>query len=333
VVFSLPDPRRALRNVSLVHELTRPRHVPLARHGAQFELTFSRPPVDRLEYLLEIESRDGDNRLTPDPGNPLHAEGPFGPKSVVEFPGYAPPEWLADEDSATGELRDVELPGRFGTTALVWSAAETDPAEPLPLVLVHDGPEYAEYCSLLRLLDHLVAFGEVPPFRAALLPPPGDRNETYSASARYARTLVGEWLPALRPYTGRPLGLGASLGALALLHAHWTYPGMLGGLFLQSGSFFRRRLDPQESGAPRFARITRFVSRVFGGRGEIERIPVTLTCGTGEENLGNNRGVAGALQRQGWQAALVEHPDAHNWVSWRDSLHPHLAELLLRAAG
>ena len=83
----------------------------------------------------------------------------------------------------------------------------------------------------------------------------------------------------------------------------------------------------------RFARITRFVSRVFGGRREIERIPVTLTCGTGEENLGNNRAVAGALQRQGWHAALVEHPDAHNWVSWRDSLHPHLAELLLRAAG
>ena len=74
------------------------------------------------------------------------------------------------------------------------------------------------------------------------------------------------------------------------------------------------------------------MSRVFGGRGEIERIPVTLTCGTGEENLGNNRAVAEALRRQGWQAALVEHPDAHNWVSWRDSLHPHLAELLLRAA-
>jgi enterochelin esterase family protein len=59
---------------------------------------------------------------------------------------------------------------------------------------------------------------------------------------------------------------------------------------------------------------------------------VTLTCGTGEENLGNNRAVADALRRQGWQATLVEHPDAHNWVSWRDSLHPHLAELLLRAA-
>jgi enterochelin esterase-like enzyme len=226
----------------------------------------------------------------------------------------------------------VRLPGRPGVTALLWSAADVDPGEPLPLLLVHDGPEYAEYSSLVRLLDHLVAFGELPPFRAALLPPPAARDESYSASARYARALVTDWLPALGPYDGRPAGLGASLGALAWLHAHWTYPGALAGLFLQSGSFFRRRLDPQESGGPRFARITRFVSRVFGGRGAVERIPVTFTCGTAEENLGNNRAVAAALRRQGWRAPLVEHPDAHNWISWRDSLHPHLAELMLRAA-
>ena len=331
-MFSLPDPRRALRRVALLHELVRPRNVEFERRDGRFELDLRRPPVDRLEYLLAVEGREGDTQVTPDPANPLQADGPFGPKSVVEFPEYAPPGWLADDESAPGELREVSLPGPLGVDAFLWSAAETDPGEPVPLLLVHDGPEYAEYCSLLRLLDHLVAFGEVPPFRAALLPPPGDRNETYSASARYARTLVGEWLPALRPYTGRPLGLGASLGALAWLHAHWTYPGALSGLLLQSGSFFRRRLDSQESGAPRFARITRFVSRVFGGRGTVERIPVTLSCGTAEENLGNNRAVADALRRQGWQTALVEHPDAHNWVSWRDSLHPHLAELLLRAA-
>jgi enterochelin esterase-like enzyme len=319
--------------VSLLHELVRPRRIPYERRGGRFELELPRPPAERLEYLLELEDRRGERRLVPDPDNPLHAEGPFGPRSVVEFPGYERPAWLDDDESAPGELRELELPGRLGVPAFLWSAADTDPDRPLPLLLVHDGPEYTEYSSLLRLFDHLAVFGEVPPFRAALLPPPADRNETYSASARYARALVAEWLPALGPYEGRPVGVGASLGALAWLHAHWTYPGVLGGLFLQSGSFFRRRLDPQESRAPRFARITRFVSRIFGGRGEVERVPVTLTCGTAEENLGNNRAVAAALQRQGWQATLVEHPDAHNWVSWRDSLHPWLAELFLRAAG
>jgi enterochelin esterase-like enzyme len=257
---------------------------------------------------------------------------------VVEFPGYEAPEWVSDDESEPGKVRELELASRLLRTsvkALLWSAPDTDPAQPLPLLLAHDGPEYAKYSGLLRLLDHLVAFGELPPLRAALLPPPLDRNETYSASTRYTRALVEEWLPALReaaPFEGRPAAMGASLGALALLHVHWLRPGVLGGLFLQSGSYFRRRLDAQEAWLDRFGRIARFVSHVAGGHAAPQRIPITFTCGTAEENLGNNRLVAGALQAQGWQAQLFEHPDAHNWVSWRDSLHPHLAALLLRSA-
>jgi enterochelin esterase family protein len=220
--------------------------------------------------------------------------------------------------------------------AIVWTAADSIPGERLPLLLVHDGPDYADYSGLLRLLDHLVAFGELPPLRAALLPPPLDRMETYSASARYARVLADEWVPQLAeaaPFHARPFGLGASLGALSLLHAQWTHPGLFGGLVLQSGSFFRRRFDAHESGFGRFTRIARFVSTVVGGHVEADRIPLTFTCGTGEENLDNNRAVARALQRQGWDTRLVEHRDAHNWTSWRDSLHPALAALILRSGG
>ena len=61
--------------------------------------------------------------------------------------------------------------------------------------------------------------------------------------------------------------MGASLGALGALHAHWLHPGAFSGLFLQSGSFFRRRSDGHEAGFPRFTRLTRFVVRVPGGRG------------------------------------------------------------------
>jgi hypothetical protein len=38
------------------------------------------------------------------------------------------------------------------------------------------------------------------------------------------------------------------------------------------------------------------------------------------------------LAAQGWDAPLHEHPDAHNWISWRDSLQPHLSDLILLAA-
>jgi len=336
VTFRLPDPGRALARVALVHGLVRPRLVPFERNGTGFSLRFPRPPVDRLEYQLECERRGGGVELGIDPGNDLLAPGPFGPKSVVEFPEYEPPAWVADDESQPGELRELRLDSRLLRTtlkAILWSAADTDPGRPLPLLVVHDGPEYAEYSSLLRLLDHLVAFGELPPLRAALIPPPLDRFESYSASARYTRALTEEWLPTLGPYAGRPVGMGASLGALALLHAHYAKPDAFAGLFLQSGSFFRHRFDSHESTAPRYARITRFVSRVGGGQSDPPPLPMTVTCGTGEENLANNRWLAATLSDRGWPVRLVEHPDAHNWISWRDVLDPHLPDLILRAAG
>src|SRR5262249_28540796 len=159
-----------------------------------------------------------------------------------------------DEESPKGDFREFALGSPLLQTtvqAFLWSAAGLDPAARAPLLLVHDGPEFARFSSLLRLFDHVVALGEAPPFRAALLPPPLDRNEMYSASARYARALARDWLPSLAetaPNARPPVALGASLGALAFLHAHWTQPGLLSGLFLQSGSYFRRRFDSHESG-------------------------------------------------------------------------------------
>jgi enterochelin esterase family protein len=218
--------------------------------------------------------------------------------------------------------------------ALVWAPADSDPAEPLPLLIAHDGPEYAEYSQLVRLLDHAVAFGDVPPLRAALVQPV-ERNETYSASARYARAFAAELVPRLveaLPTDGsKPVAMGASLGGLAALHAHWQQPRVLGGLFLQSGSFFRERWDKHESGFERFGRISRFVGYVLRGRAAPPPVPLTITVGTAEENLDNNRAVALALRDAGWDVRFVEHRDAHNWVSWRDTLHPHLTDLLLRA--
>ena len=64
--------------------------------------------------------------------------------------------------------------------------------------------------------------------------------------------------------TDRPVvGVGASLGALAMLHAQRRHPAGFAGLFLQSGSFFQPRFDRQESGFRRYLRIVRFTGRVL----------------------------------------------------------------------
>ena len=99
----------------------------------------------------------------------------------------------------------------------VWSPCEGE----LPLLVAHDGPEYDELAALTRYAGAMIEAGQVPPFRVALLPP-GDRDEWYSASAAYGRALCNRILPRLRehvPVTGLPVGMGASLGGLAMLQA------------------------------------------------------------------------------------------------------------------
>jgi enterochelin esterase-like enzyme len=187
---------------------------------------------------------------------------------------------------------------------------------------------------LLEYLDFAWSEDRVPTMRAALLPPPGDRNQSYSASARYAHALAQDILPALTEVAPAPderrlrVGMGASLGALAMLHVHRLHPRSFGALYLQSGSYFRQRFDPQEARFVRFRRISRFVGEIFAGKGRVEPVPVQMTCGTAEENLANNRAVAHALAAQGYAVSLHEQRDAHTWVGWRDCFDPHLADLL-----
>jgi enterochelin esterase family protein len=127
--------------------------------------------------------------------------------------------------------------------------------------------------------------------------------------------------------------MGASLGALAAFHAHRGHRHLFGGLFLQSGSYFRRATDPQESRFPRFERISRFTGGVLRADSALAPIPIVMTCGRTEENVPNNRALRDALVRQRYDVRLHEHPDLHNWVSWRDTFHPHLVALLERLWG
>jgi enterochelin esterase-like enzyme len=124
------------------------------------------------------------------------------------------------------------------------------------------------------------------------------------------------------------VGMGASLGGLAMLHAHRTWPGTFAGLFLQSASFFIPRYDRHESGFPRYRRITRFVGGVLRAGSAIETVPVAMTCGIEEENVHNNRVMAAALAEQGYVARLDEVTDMHNYTGWRDAFDPHLTRLL-----
>jgi enterochelin esterase family protein len=300
-----------------------------AAESRTWELRVPRPAVQRLEYRLELRYPGGQVETVCDPDNPLRVAGGFGDSSEVRCTGYREPDWL-HLPAAPGRWRDVYLPlpaVKGEMVARIWS-----PAEPTGNVLVaHDGPDFDRYGALGRYTAAMIGADRVPPYHLVLLPP-GDRLEWYSANPAYARALAGDVLPkiAAEVGSGRPvIGAGASLGALAMLHAQRRHPAAFAGLFLQSGSFFQPRFDRQESGFARWLRIVRFTGRVLR-RADGPAVPAVLTCGTVEENLANNRDMAAGLRRHGYPVTMVENPDAHNWVGWRDCLDPHLTALLQR---
>jgi enterochelin esterase family protein len=334
VTFELADRARRLAAVRLLDEIGLPGPTDLTRTAGRWRLAVPRPDVDRMEYLFEVEDHNGHRSTVPDPDNPLRVRGAFGDKSVARFPDYAAPEWLAVEpvpgSSTALEIDTERLPEPVGAT--VWSPDGLPAEAPAPLVVVHDGPEYDRLGDLIRYLGAAIALGALPPTRAALLDP-GDRNAWYAADDGYAAALAADVLPALSgpaPATAR-IGVGVSLGALAMLHAHRRHPSAFDALLLQSGSFFTADLDPQEAQFSGFPAVSAFVAEVAAADADRRPVPAVLTCGTVEENRANNQAMAGHLRRLGYPVELLMVRDAHNYTAWRDALHPHLARLVREA--
>lgn len=329
VSFVLADRYRRLAGVRLVQELGLG-DVAFTRDRYEWRLQLPRPPVDRIEYLFEIEHRNGDRATITDPANSLRATGAFGDKSVLQIPGYQEPAWLDGPDLDTDEQPiDIDAPLLEGTvSATLWSPRSLSGAA-APLLVVHDGPEYADLGGLTRFLKASIAGGALPPVRALLLAP-GERDSWYSADPAYAETLVRRVVPAVDEIAASTLriGIGVSLGALGMLHAHRSYPGTFAGLFLQSGSFFTPDLDAQESGFSGFDRVTAFVASVHDAREDDDPVRTVMTCGLAEENLANNRRMAASLRRLGYPTRPRVVRDAHNYIAWRDALHPNLTELI-----
>jgi enterochelin esterase family protein len=336
VTFELGDRSGRLAGVRLQQEIGLPGPLDFVRTRGVWRLTVERPEVDRMEYLFELRDHNGAQMTVTDPANPLRAPGAFGDKSVLEFDGYQPPGWLAEVPVESTEA-SLEVPAADLDAAVeltLWTPVALEPDDAAPLVVAHDGPEYAALGGLTQYLGTGIAAGAFPPLRAALVGP-GDRNAWYSANPAYARTLCEDVLAAVDeivPSTVR-VGIGASLGGLAMLHAHRSYPAAFDGLLLQSGSFFTPQLDPQEADFSGFAAVTEFVASVHTAEDEARPIPAVLTCGTVEENLANNELMAENLGRLGYPVHMVVVRDAHNYTAWRDALDPQLAGLLTQVVG
>jgi enterochelin esterase-like enzyme len=334
LTFRYPDPGRHLAGVRLEQHAGLPGdRLDFDYRDQAWVLDVPAPEAWRLEYQLRLRHPDGREETVNDPANPARVPGAFGDKSVLHRRDYVDPIWL-DLPAARGTWRELTVAAP-ALDAEVWIRTWSPPSAGNRVLVAHDGPEFDKLADLGHYAAAMVGSGALPPFHLVLLGP-GDRSDWYSANNAYAATLTDPVLEKLREelgFDGKVTGMGASLGGLAMLHAQRRTPGAFAGLFLQSGSFFRPRLDPQESGFHYFQRITRFTGPVVASAFAAHPVPTLLTCGTVEENLANNREMADALARQGYPAQLVEVPDGHHFTGWRDAFDPHLTRLLARSWG
>ena len=316
VVVRMPDPGGTAAKVRLWSDLELGDTAFDEVEGG-WELRLTDLPVDRLEYLLDV---DGD--LAPDPTNPQTVDGAFGVHSWVALDGYRPPAWL-DAPKVSGDSHEMQV---GDVDLVVW-----EPPGAGHLLLAHDGPEMTAYGGLLDFVAAAIASGAIPPTRVALLDP-GPRNLRYSANPEYAATLSDEVVPALldaAPTVAHPVLIGQSLGGVAALHAAWTSPRVYAGLLIQSGSFFTSELDSQEADFECWDEVTGFVASLLAATQAAPDAPaVAMTCGSAEENLANNRLMFDHLLSTGLDVTWGETRQAHTWTCWRDLLDPHLTDLL-----
>ena len=120
-----------------------------ARDGGEWVLEIEPPPIDRLEYQLELVLADGgDGDRVCDPGNPLRAPGAFGEKSVAAGAGLRAAR-VARRRGVDGRFAEIAPRGAASARTSPRGSgrpADAPPEHPLPLLVAHDGPEYDALC-------------------------------------------------------------------------------------------------------------------------------------------------------------------------------------------
>lgn len=292
------------------------------------------PRGSRVEYKIEVD-RAGETRLIRDPLNPQLAHDPYGANSVCAGEGYATPEWAEEDPEARpGELVPLTVASAAlgeERRVLVYEPPRMRRTRRCPLLVVHDGEDYARFAGLRTVLDNLIYRLEIPRIVVALIQSPR-RLVEYADDERHARFVVDELVPLLEeryPLHGDPASrglMGASFGAVATLSTAWRRPGCFGRLLLQSGSFAFTDIGDRHERGPLFDPVVRFMNAFRDAPGRpSERLFVS--CGTYESLIYENRSLVPLLQATGMDVRYVEARDGHNWENWRDRLREGLAWL------
>jgi enterochelin esterase family protein len=315
-----------------VHGLPGGLHLQRLEHTDLWFLELDIPDGSRIEYKLEVLS-GGSSEWINDPLNPHQAGDPFGANSVCWAWGYQAPDWVTPDSSArAGGIEEVTVATSDGGNRplRVYLPARFRRTRRYPLLVVHDGGDFLRFGDLQAVLDNLIHRLDIPEMLVAL-DEPHERTSTYVGSEDHASYLSLDLLRAMTaefPLIDSPAArglLGASLGAVASLHAAWRYPGCWGRLALLSGSFAFTDIGVHQRD-PVFDPVVEFVNAFRQQPGELaERIYVS--CGMYESLIYENRSLVPLLQAHGAAVRYRESRDGHHWQNWRDRLRECLGWL------
>ena len=297
-------------------------------------LTLSVEDGGRFEYKIGI-AQGGDEHWVLDPLNPARAGDPFGENSVCRTWGYEFPVWSVLRGAPAGQIETIVLESpTFAETReeRIYLPADYSKDRDHPLIVIHDGDDFDTYASLSVTLDNLIDAGDIPPVVAVLVQT-NDRMGEYAKSRRHARYIVNELLPAITARyrisadaTDRVL-LGASLGAVAALATAFRFPGVFGGLILNSGSFILDDKTLQQRHHPVFHQTARLV-KALRRAPPMPGIRAFISTGELEGLAGENRALASFLEDHGVDVLFKSTWDGHHWHNWRDQLRDGLMWVL-----
>jgi enterochelin esterase-like enzyme len=239
---------------------------------------------------------------------PLVKKSPGVPHGTVTRHKIAARYLLGGDDHAAGLFqRDVYL-------------YRPPVAEPAPLLVVFDGPDYLRRAKLPLILDNLIHQKRIRPLALAMVAN-GKRN-------RFVEYACGDATPGFLLFNVLPLArkelklvdlkktpgaygvLGASMGGLIALYTGLRHPDIFGKVLSQSGAFYPN-----------------FVVNDLVQAGQARQIKIWMDVGTLEYLHPFNRKMYALLGAQRYDVSYQEYHGGHNYTAWRDEVATGLESL------
>ncbi|MFZ5789027.1 MAG: alpha/beta hydrolase [Acidobacteriota bacterium] len=273
----------------------------------------------RVEYLTV--PGEGDYRV--DPHNPRRSEfHASGPVSEFVAPGYVPPREFTDAPSTpAGALAESAIDSRaLGgfRRVVVYTPPGYPRAGSYPVAVFHSGWSAAREGQAPRVLDWLIAHGEIEPIVAVFLEShrPGDPD---FRAGEPMRTFLVDEVPA---WVASRYRVGGRAGERALLAISFGARDALDAALAPERAYGRlgllipgRRLTPAD------------IEAAAARRGRRLRVAILAGLYDGA-NLATARGVREALSAAGHDVAYLEVAEGHNPSTWRNHLGDVLVSLL-----